>query len=82
MTTDQPGQSNFIWELLVIEASILYCVYTMLDWMTAIGGNQLADQVFRVYAKDLETVTLSDLRPRVAENLTTLLAEAVHHPGQ
>ena len=40
----------------------------VLDWIIAIGGKTLADQVFRVYAKDLESTTLADLRSRISDN--------------
>ena len=48
----------------------------VLDWMMAIGGQKLTDQVFRVFAKDLETNTLADLKVRILDNLQTLMAEA------
>ena len=48
----------------------------VLDWLMAVGGTQLTDQVFRVFSKDLEEVTLADLRLRILDNLPTLMAEA------
>jgi hypothetical protein len=47
-----------------------------LDWLEAVGGPQLQEQVFRVYSKDLETCTLTDIRIRISDNLKVLLAEA------
>ena len=46
------------------------------DWILAIGGLQLLNQVFRVYSKELESQTLADLRRRVADNISVLQAEA------
>ena len=46
------------------------------DWLIAIGGLQLLNQVFRVYSKELETQTLADLRRRIADNISVLQAEA------
>ena len=46
------------------------------DWLATLGGAALQDLVIRVYAKDLETESLADLRERITDNLETLMAEA------
>ena len=46
------------------------------DWLEAIGGSTLREHVFRVFSKDLESVTLSDLRQRITDNLANLKREA------
>ena len=38
------------------------------------GGSALQDLVLRVYAKDLETESLADLRERITDNLDSLMA--------
>ena len=46
------------------------------DWLLTLGGAPLQDLVVRVYAKDLETESLADLRDRITDNLESLKAEA------
>jgi hypothetical protein len=50
--------------------------YIVSNWLEAVGGPQLQEQVFRVYSKDLETCTLNVIRLWISENLEVLLAEA------
>ena len=61
-----------------VNETLTPCLESMvvLDWMEAIGGQPLQDQVFRVFAKDLESATLADIRPRISDNMEVLLAEA------
>ena len=40
-------------------------VIVVLDWLDAIGGPALVKHVHRVYAKELESVTLSTLQSRI-----------------
>ena len=47
----------------------------VLDWLDAIGGPALVEHVHRVYAKELETVTLSSLQTRIWKNLDSLMKE-------
>ena len=47
----------------------------VMDWIDAIGGAPLVEHVHRVYAKDLETVTLGSLQSRVSKNLDSLIHE-------
>merc|ERR1719158_1070531 len=47
----------------------------VMDWIDAIGGAPLVEHVHRVYAKDLETVTLGSLQSRISKNLDSLLHE-------
>jgi hypothetical protein len=35
------------------------------DWLEALGGPNLQEHVFRVFAKDLETESLADIRQRI-----------------
>jgi hypothetical protein len=46
------------------------------NWLEAVGGPQLQEQVFRVHSRDLKTCTLADIRLRISDNLEVLLAEA------
>ena len=48
----------------------------VLDWLDALGKNQLVEHVFRVFAKELETESLADLRQRISDNLSSLMTEA------
>ena len=48
----------------------------VLDWLDAIGGPALVEHVHRVYAKELESVTLSTLQSRIWTNMDVLLREA------
>ena len=48
----------------------------VLDWLDAIGGPALVEHVHRVYAKELESVTLSTLQSRIWKNMDVLLREA------
>ena len=48
----------------------------VLDWLDSIGGAKPVDQTFRVFAKELETESLADLRRRISDNLTSLLSES------
>ena len=48
----------------------------VLDWIDAIGGTPLVEQVFNTFSKDLEAETLFDLRVRISDTLETLLAHA------
>ena len=41
----------------------------VLDWLDAIGGPALVEHVHRVYAKELENVTLSSLQSRIWKNM-------------
>ena len=47
----------------------------VMDWIDAIGGAPLVEHVHRVYAKDLESVTLGSLQSRISKNLDSLLHE-------
>lgn len=47
----------------------------VLDWLDAIGGPRLVEHVHRVYAKELETCTLSSLQPRMWKNMESLMRE-------
>ena len=47
----------------------------VMDWIDAIGGAPLVEHVHRVYAKDLETVTLGSLQSRISKNLDSLIHE-------
>ena len=47
-----------------------------MDWLHAIGGAPLVQHVFRVYNKELDTVSLADLQERISLNLPTLITEA------
>ena len=48
----------------------------MIDWLSAIGGSELVELIYRVFAKDLETESLPDLRTRIIDNLDGLKYEA------
>ena len=48
----------------------------VLDWLHALGGSKLADHVFRIFSKELETETLADIKQRVSECLPALLSES------
>jgi hypothetical protein len=48
----------------------------VLDWLTAIRGSLLVEHTFRVFSKELETTSLSDLQERISDNLPTLLSES------
>ena len=48
----------------------------VLDWLEAIGGSSLIQHVYRAYAKDLETVTLASIQPRLWKNISSLLKES------
>ena len=45
------------------------------DWLEALGGSKLVEQVLRIFAKDLETETLVDLRQRISDMLEFLQEE-------
>ena len=47
----------------------------VLDWLDAIGGPRLVEHVHRVYAKELETCTLSSLQSRMWKNMESLMRE-------
>ena len=47
----------------------------VLDWLDAIGGPQLVEHIHRVYAKELETVTLTSLKTRIWKNIDSHLRE-------
>ena len=44
----------------------------VLDWMEAVGGSKLVNNVFKTFAKELETESLADLRQRISDNITSL----------
>merc|ERR1719158_1714802 len=44
----------------------------VMDWVDAIGGAPLVEHVHRIYAKDLETVTLGSLQSRIYLRIWTL----------
>ena len=46
----------------------------VVDWMEAIGGSKLVDNVFKTFAKELETESLADIRQRISNNITSLNA--------
>ena len=46
----------------------------VVDWMEAIGGSKLVDNVFKTFAKELETESLADIRQRISDNITSLNA--------
>ena len=46
-------------------------------WLEAIGGQTLVQHIFRVFAKELDTITLADLRPVIVDNMDNLRAEAI-----
>ena len=48
----------------------------VLDWLHALGGSKLVDHVFRMFSKELETESLSDIRQRISECLSSLLSES------
>ena len=48
----------------------------VLDWLECLGKTQLVEHTFRVFAKELETESLADLRQRISDNLSSLMAEA------
>ena len=48
----------------------------VLDWLDSLGGAKLVDQTFRVFAKELATESLADLRQRISDNLTSLLSSS------
>ena len=48
----------------------------VLDWLDAIGGPKLVEHVHRVYAKELETCTLSSLQSRMWKNIDSLMRES------
>ena len=48
----------------------------VLDWLHALGGSKLIDQVFRTFSKELETETLSDIRQRISDCLPSLITES------
>ena len=57
----------------------------VVDWLDAIAGPPLVEHVHRVYAKELETVTLSSLQSRIWKNMDSLLREietAEEDPGR
>lgn len=47
----------------------------VLDWLDAIGGPALVEHVHRVYAKELESATLSSLQTRIWKNIDSLMRE-------
>ena len=47
----------------------------VMDWVDAIGGAPLVEHVHRIYAKDLETVTLGSLQSRISKNMDSLIHE-------
>ena len=47
----------------------------VLDWLDAIGGPALIEHVHRVYAKELESATLSSLQSRIWKNIDSLMRE-------
>ena len=47
----------------------------VMDWVDAVGGGPLVEHVHRVYAKDMESVTLGSLQSRISKNLDSLLHE-------
>ena len=47
----------------------------VMDWVDAIGGAPLVEHIHRVYAKDLESVTLGSLQSRISKNMDSLLHE-------
>ena len=46
----------------------------VLDWMEAVGGSKLVENVFKSFAKELETESLADLRQRISDNISSLTA--------
>ena len=47
----------------------------VMDWVDAIGSAPLVEHIHRVYAKDLESVTLGSLQSRLSKNMDSLLHE-------
>ena len=47
----------------------------VLDWLEAVGGPKLVEHIHRVYATDLESVTLASLQSKIWKNLPALLHE-------
>ena len=45
----------------------------VLDWMDAVGGSKLVENVFKTFSKELETESLADLRQRISECLSSLM---------
>ena len=45
----------------------------VLDWMDAVGGSKLVENVFKSFSKELETESLADLRQRITECLSSLM---------
>ena len=48
----------------------------VLDWLESLGGTKLVEHTFRVFAKELESESLADLRQRISDNLACLMSEA------
>ena len=48
----------------------------VLDWLESLGGTKLVEHIFRVFAKELESESLADLRQRISDNLACLISEA------
>ena len=48
----------------------------VLDWLDSLGGVKLVEHAFRVFAKELETQSLADLRQRISDNLASLMTES------
>ena len=62
---------------ITIEEDMTPCINSLvvMDWIDAIGGSILVEHIHRVYAKDLESVTLGSLQSRISKNLDSLIHE-------
>ena len=47
----------------------------VLDWLDSLGSAKLVEHTFRVFAKDLETQSLADMRQRISDNLASLMTD-------
>ena len=64
-------------EDLIADEDMTPCLNSMvvMDWVDAIGSAPLVEHIHRVYAKDLESVTLGSLQSRISKNMDSLLHE-------
>ena len=62
---------------ITTEEDMTPCINSLvvMDWIDAIGGSILVEHIHRVYAKDLESVTLGSLQSRISKNLDSLIHE-------
>ena len=72
------SEIKFNGEVLAQDEVLTPCLESdiVLDWLQAIGGVPLVDHVFRVFSKELEKTSLSDLQERISDTLATLITES------